>query len=110
MVPVAVLLIAIIKLGFNFELGRGYILFDLTRSIFWSRLLLGSIVGGWVAVLIAFAFLPFRGGIFFNVDCLNSHLTMKTLLKQVTYLYPGWHVRAVNRHERSSNAKSVVEA
>ena len=40
MVPMAVLQIAIIKLGFNFELGRGYILFDLTRSIFWSKLLL----------------------------------------------------------------------
>ena len=35
---------------------------------------------------------------------------MKTMLKQETYLYPGRHVRAVNRHERSSNAKSVVEA
>ena len=30
--------------------------------------------------------------------------------KQVTYLYPGWHVRAVNRHERSSNTKIAVEA
>ena len=34
----------------------------------------------------------------------------RLLLKQVTYLYPGWHVRAVNRHEGSSNAKSAVEA
>ena len=40
MVPVSVLQIAIIKLAFNFELGRGYILLDLTRSIFWSKLLL----------------------------------------------------------------------
>ena len=63
-----------------------------------------------MAVLVAFAFLPFRGGIFFDVDCLNLHLTMQTMLKQVTYLYPGWHVRAVNRQGRSSNAKSLVEA
>ena len=35
---------------------------------------------------------------------------METMLKQETYLYPGRHVRAVNRHERSSNVKSVVEA
>ena len=31
------------------------------------------------------------------------------MLKQMTYLYPGWYMRAVNRHERSSDAKSVVE-
>ena len=34
---------------------------------------------------------------------------MKTILKQGTYLYPGWHVRAVNHHERSQErSRSVV--
>ena len=35
---------------------------------------------------------------------------MKTILKQVTYLYPGWQVRVVNHHERSQErSRSVVE-
>ena len=38
-----------------------------------------------MAVLVALAFLPFRGGIFFDVGCINKHFTMKTMLKKVTY-------------------------
>ena len=32
------------------------------------------------------------------------------MLKQVTYLYPGWHVRAVNRRQERSRSVVVTQS